>query len=79
VQLQREHGFSNYQIGLSFLAIFIGSVIGLVILRVCDIKLAQPKLSQRLAEANEGRLVSPRERLIGPLIGGILQVISLFW
>ncbi|KPI34565.1 Polyamine transporter 4 [Cyphellophora attinorum] len=79
VQLQREHGFSNYQIGLSFLAIFIGSVIGLVILRVCDIKLAQPKLTQRLTEVNEGRLVSPRERLTGPLIGGILQVISLFW
>jgi hypothetical protein len=79
VQLQRQYGFSNYHIGLSFLSIFIGSAIGLVMIRLIDIKIAQPKVRQRLAENNEVRLVNPRERLICPIVGGFLQMISLFW
>ncbi|KAJ9606996.1 hypothetical protein H2200_009007 [Cladophialophora chaetospira] len=75
----REYHFSNYHIGLCFLAFFVGSVIGLVFLRVCDVRLAVPKERQRLAAASGDRFSNPRERLYGAMIGVILQPISLFW
>lgn len=79
VQFARQYHFSDYHVGLCFLAFFIGSVIGLVILKVCDVRLAVPKERQRLAAGSGGRLSNPRERLYGAMIGVILQPTSLFW
>jgi hypothetical protein len=79
VQLQSQYKFSKYHVGLSFLAIFVGSVVGLVILRVCDMKFAQPVEQERRKQTSDRRLFHPRERLYGTMLGVILQLVSMIW
>ncbi|KAH8821232.1 major facilitator superfamily domain-containing protein [Xylogone sp. PMI_703] len=73
---QRIYSFTLYQTGLSFLSLFIGSIIGLFIMMILD------KRKYRVAKAKAeslGLVVQPEERLYPVMLGGLLLPISLFW
>jgi hypothetical protein len=68
----RKHGFSPAQVGLSFLGIGLGILLGLAM---------QPywnRLFARVAKEHGGEL-PPETRLIPGMVGGILAPVSLFW
>jgi MFS family permease len=70
------YSFTPYQVGLSFLSLFIGSVFGLIILSQLD------KRKYQVAKAKAeslGQVVQPEERLYPVMVGGILLPVSLFW
>lgn len=73
---QRVYHFDTYQVGLSFLSLLVGSVIGLVIIVVIDKRVYQKAVStaQQL-----GTVVKPESRLYPALIGSVLMPIGLFW
>lgn len=67
------YGFDGPQVGLTFLSIAVGVVLGIIALIVVDQK-TYPKLLVRY-----GGRVPPEYRLISACIGGFLNPISLFW
>lgn len=73
---ERVFNLSEFQVGLCFLSLFVGSVLGLVIIGIVDKRLYQPALmrAQQL-----GGQVAPEKRLYGAILGGTLMPIGLFW
>jgi len=74
--LETIYSFSTYHVGLSFLSMFVGSILGLIILKVCEVKIYEPM--KRKAEAL-GEPTDPENRLYPAMIGAVLQPISIFW
>lgn len=70
------YAFSPCHVGLSFLSLFVGSMLGLVIMSVLDKRAYQ--VAKAKAES-EGRSVQPEERLYPAMLGGILLPVTLFW
>lgn len=73
---ERAYGFTESQVGLAFLSLFIGSVIGLVIIAVLNKRFYEPAVVQA---KQEGRDVAPEKRLYAALLGAAVMPISLFW
>ena len=67
--------FTQYQTGLAFLPLFIGSLLGLVCFIVADRLKYRPAVAKT---EREGKSVSP-ERLYPAMMGSVLMPISLFW
>lgn len=73
---ERQYSFTQYQAGLTFLSLFIGSVLGLVILSAVDKRTY--RAAKKKAEALVNK-VAPEERLYPVMLGGLLLPLSLFW
>jgi hypothetical protein len=74
--LVSEYSFSDYQVGLAFLPLLVGSALALPILKVLDTMIFQ---RAKLRAEAEGLSITPEERLWCCIIGGIMLPISLFW
>jgi MFS family permease len=72
----QTYHFTEYQIGLTFLSLLIGSVIGVPVMMVIDKVLYRPAVAA--AEA-AGRSVMPEKRLFIAMAGSVLMPGSLFW
>jgi MFS family permease len=73
---QTAYDFTEYQIGMSFLSLFIGSILGLLVLIMCDKWRYQPAVVQA---RQTGGTVLPEERLYPAMLAGLMMPVSLFW
>lgn len=73
---QRIYAFSPYQTALSFLSLFVGSILGLIIMMILEKRMYQAAKAK--AESKD-LIVEPEERLYPVMLGGVLLPISLFW
>lgn len=74
--LHSQYGFSEYQVGLSFLPLLVGSVLAVPIIGYCD------KHKYQVARANAeslGKTVAPEERLYPAMVGSVMLPVALFW
>lgn len=76
VAFKSIYRFTDYQSGLAFLPLFIGSIIGLVVIMVLDWFKYRPAVAY--AE-QKGENVPPEKRLYPAMLGCVLMPISLFW
>lgn len=68
------YGFGIEQSGLVFLAVFIGCLLGMVTITVCDGIFYKPQISR-----HPGGKVPPEYRLYSAMIGSIGLPLGLFW
>lgn len=69
---ETNHGFNLWQVGLSFLGLLVGMVIGGLSFPVWN------NMRQRLIEKNKG-VSEPEFRLPSVMVGAVLVPIGLFW
>jgi hypothetical protein len=65
------HGLEPYQVGLCFLPVLVGTVLGLLG--------SMPFAWHYAKEAKLGRIPPPESRLVPLIIGGMILPVSLFW
>lgn len=73
---QRVYQFDERRQGLTFLPIFGGNILGVVVIIICD-KLKYQKA--RVIAMQTGTRVEPELRLFAACIGTIATPISIFW
>jgi MFS family permease len=74
--LKGVYQFSDYEVGLAFLPLFIGSLLAVPVVAFFDKTKYQ---KEKELAAQEGRPVNPEARLYPAMVGCILEPISLFW
>lgn len=72
---QEVYHFSPYQVGLSFLPLLVGSLLGSLVYYILDELLYRPHAAE--AKRTNGVMI-PEKRLYAGIFGGILMPISLF-
>lgn len=76
IVFQTVYGFTTYQVGLTFLPLLIGNVLGLGVIIFFD----RVKYRPALVEAEKrGTTILPEERLWPGLFGSVVMPASLFW
>lgn len=68
--------FTDYQVGLSFLSLFLGSIIGLIVVKFCELRIVEARRKQAEVEKRPART---EDRLYPAMIGGVIQPVTLFW
>ena len=69
------YGFSQFQVGMAFAPLLVGSLIAILVLGLFD-RLSYQK--HRAAAIRSGSVVLPEKRLYPAMLGSILLPISLF-
>ena len=73
---EQEYGFSQYQVGMAFGPLLVGSVLAVPIVAVFDKKMCQPVRTEAIASESE---ISSEKRLFPAMLGSITLPISIFW
>ncbi len=76
VLFEEVYGFTQYQVGMSFAPLLVGSVLAIPVVAIFDKLTYQKARAQALAS---GRSVAPELRLYPAMLGGVLLPASLFW
>lgn len=72
--LQTLYSFNLREVGLSFISVIIGYLLGVLVYLVCDIT-----LHKRARSTSRNGLADPEHRLYASFIGGIFLPAGLFW
>lgn len=76
LMFQQIYGFSPYHVGLTFLSLWVGSILAIPIVGYFHVRKYEP---EKVAAAQENRPIAPEARLYPALVGAVLMPVSLFW
>ena len=65
-----KYGFLPHEVGLAFLSVCLGCILGAVLHVALDRAVYRPRVLRSLSRGNNRRLIPPEHRLYGAMVGG---------